>query len=451
MDYRHSLDFLRSRGNEVQALHLGLHRMRSILAAFTDLYGDLPFLHIAGTNGKGSVAVFADSILRQMGHRTGLYTSPHLVSVRERIQVDGTAIHPASFARLMSALRVQEARLLRQGRLDRPLSYFELITAGMFLHFAESRVAAAVIEVGLGGALDATNVIQPRVSIITGISLDHCEFLGGTREKIASEKAGIIKPGRPVVSGCRGSGVRAVIRRRAHNQGSPLLELDEACRISVSDLRAGFYSIDLQTPRATYRGIRLGLAGEHQARNAALAVLGVETFLARGLPQAAVRSALARVRWPGRLDVYGCRRRTLLDGAHNPEGARALRLHLEKHAPPEIHIVLGLLRDKDANAIGRLLFPLARTIHLAAIRSPRSACPEELASLHQSFRTRLRLHRSAGEALRAAWRECSPSGLVVVTGSLYLLGELLPLVRRDARMRGVPGEGKRRRPQATRG
>jgi dihydrofolate synthase/folylpolyglutamate synthase len=418
-----------------------------MMDAFGDPHLRVPAVHIAGTNGKGSVAAMTDCILRRAGFRVGLYTSPHLERPLERIRVDGREIRPGKFADLVSRVRRQELKLLRKGLLDIPLTYFEFITACMFQHFAEAKVRIAVVEVGLGGSLDATNIVRPAVCVITGISLDHQTLLGHTLAQIAAEKAGIIKTGIPVISGAKPSEARNVIRNQALAAGSPLVEIDRACKIRFTNVNRGRVTMDLETPCRRYHRLALALAGEHQARNAALAVMSIEALRPFRVPVPAIRAGLIKTRWPGRLDEYRCPGRTLLDGAHNAEGAQMLRDFLRKHGTGQVHLVFGVLRDKDFCTIGRRLFPLADSIHLCPIPSTRSAHPEEVASVHGRFRRRFRFHGSASEALRAAWRECSPGGLVVVTGSLYLLGELMPLIRsacstlrrenRQRRLRGL--------------
>jgi len=431
MNYRETLEFLGRRGNEVQTMHLGLHRTMAMMAALGNPQNEYPSIHIAGTNGKGSVAAFSESILREAGLTTGLYTSPHLVRVEERIRVGGRQISPRSFASLATRIGETEASLLKQKALDRALTTFEFLTCCAFLHFAEKKIDIAVIEVGLGGKLDSTNVIHPQVSVITGISLDHQSLLGRTLTKIAGEKAGIIKPSTPAVSGCCEPAPRRVIRSRAKNVAAPLIDACESCQIRIKSENKGYYSFDLQTPSREYRNLRLAIAGEHQTRNAALAVLAIEQlrlFLVRPLD---IQRGLARAKWAGRLDEYRCRRRTLLDGAHNPEGARLLGDFLVKRNESEVHLVFGALRDKDIRGMGAQLFPVATTIHLAPIANSRSASPDEIAGLHSPFRSRMRIHSNMREALYSAWDECSCRGLVVVTGSLYLIGDLLPLIRSD--------------------
>lgn len=432
MNYVQILNLLSRRGNEVRGIHLGLHRITAIMGALGNPHRQFPVLHIAGTNGKGSVAAMSESILRAAGCKTALYTSPHLEKLEERIRVSGREITARRFAALATQVYETERELRASRRLDIPLTYFEFLTACAFLHFACEKVDVAVIEVGLGGRLDATNVVSPQACIITGISYDHQDLLGSTLAQIAAEKAGIIKTGVPVISGSRAPEAQRVIRDRARLLTAPLVEISRDCRIHVVGERGATVVIDLGTPRRSYRRLRLALAGLHQAWNAAMAVAGVESLAAFPVSVADVRRGIARTRWPGRLDEYRSRRRTLLEGAHNEEGAQALRNHLMRCENCEIHLVFGALYDKDVRKMGRLLFPLARSIHLTPVANSRSADPAVIAAAQPRFRARMRAHPDARAALLAAWKECPEDGLVVVTGSLYLVGELLPFIRKQA-------------------
>jgi dihydrofolate synthase/folylpolyglutamate synthase len=433
MNHSETLEYLARKGNEVQMMHLGLHRTRAMMQALGDPQEKYPSIHIAGTNGKGSVAAMSESILRHAGLTTGLYTSPHLVRVEERIRLDGRQITPRRFSSLATRIRSTETSLLERKILDRPLTTFEFLTCCAFLSFAEEKVAVAIFEVGLGGKLDATNIVHPLVSVITGISLDHQNYLGRTLTKIAGEKAGIIKDGVPVISACITPGPRRVIRNQAKRVHAPLLEVGRDAVIrNLRELR-GHYSFDLRTPLREYRNLRLSLAGEHQTRNAALAVMAIEALKSFPIKIADIRNGLADTGWSGRLDEYRCRRRTLLDGAHNPEGAQLLRDFLIREKEREVHLVFGVVRDKNIRGIGSAIFPIATSIHLTPLTNTRSADPGEVAALHKRYRSCMKIHSSMREALRAAWKECPASGLVVVTGSLYLVGELLPLVQADAR------------------
>ncbi len=432
MKYREISELLAHRGNEVRGINLGLHRIAAVMQAMGNPHLKYGVLHIGGTNGKGSVAAMAEAILRAAGWKTGLYTSPHLEKMEERIRVSGRRISAAKLALRASAVFDREEELYGRRLLDIRLTYFEFLTACAFVHFAEEKVEVAVVEVGLGGRLDATNVVSPRACIITGVALDHQDLLGSTLTKIAGEKAGIIKAGIPVISGCRAPEARQVINAQARRLGSPLVDIDSDCRVRVVGERGAQVTIDLQTPKRLYRRLPLALAGLHQARNAALAVAGVEALEDFPVTVADVRRGAGRTRWPGRLDEYHARRRTLLEGAHNPEGARALRNHLLRCEYCDIHLVFGALKDKDIASMGALLFSLARSVHLAPVANPRTADPSAIAAAFPRFRSRMRIHPDARSALDAAWKACARGGLVVVTGSLYLVGELLPIVRKSA-------------------
>jgi dihydrofolate synthase / folylpolyglutamate synthase len=435
MNHKETLHFLGLRGNEVSTMHLGLHRTAAMMQALGNPQNRYPSIHIAGTNGKGSVAAMSESILRHAGLVTGLYTSPHLVRVEERFRINGRQSSPSGFAAIATRVRRTEAALLKKRMLDRFLTTFEFLTCCAFLYFAKQKVDIAVIEVGLGGTLDSTNVITPQVSVITGIALDHQYLLGNTLTKIAGEKAGIIKEGVPAVSGCCDAAPRRVMRSRARAVHAPLTETCEDCKIRFVGERRGRCTFDLKTPLREYRNLRLSLAGEHQVRNASLAVLAIEALSSFDIKIGAIRRGLANTHWDGRLDEYRSRRRTLLDGAHNPEGAQLLRDFLIKGKETEVHVVFGAVRDKDIRKIGAAVFPVAASIHLTPLVSTRSADPVEIAAMHKEFGPRMRIHKNMRAALDAAWKECSPSGLVVVTGSLYLVGELLPLVTKTANSR----------------
>jgi dihydrofolate synthase / folylpolyglutamate synthase len=433
MNHRETLEYLAQKGNEVQMMHLGLHRTLAMMQALGNPQDKYPSIHIAGTNGKGSVAAMTESILRHSGLVTGLYTSPHLVRVEERMRVNGQQISSRSFSALGSRIRNTEASLLEKEILDRPLTTFEFLTCCAFLHFADAKIDVAVFEVGLGGKLDATNIVHPLVSVITGISLDHQNYLGRTLTKIAGEKAGIIKEGVPVISACTAPAPRRVICNRAKTVQAPLLEVGRDASIWNMREMHGHYSFDLRTPRREYKNLRLSLAGEHQTRNAALAVMAIEALKSFPIKIDDIRCGLAHTGWSGRLDEYKSRRRTLLDGAHNPEGAQLLKDFLIKEKEREVHLVFGVVRDKNIRGIGSAIFPVATSIHLTPLINTRSADPGEVAALHQRYRSRMKIHADMREALYSAWNECSATGLVVVTGSLYLVGELLPVVQANAK------------------
>ncbi len=429
MKYADFLRLLAQRGNEVQGIHLGLHRITSVMAALGNPHLTFPVLHVAGTNGKGSVAAMSESILRHAGWKTGLYTSPHLVRVEERIRVNGSEIRPRQLGEAAERVCQVEGQLLRCGAIDRPMTYFEVLTACAFSHFASSRLDVAVFEAGLGGRLDATNIVQPRVCVITGVSYDHRDILGSTLSEIAFEKAGIIKPGVPVISGCRPGAGRHVVRKQATALGAPLWELDRDIKLEISPGKGGYCVMNLRTPHHRYARLRVGLAGQHQARNAALSVAAVETLGRLTAAPRAIRTGLSRTEWPGRMDIYNARRRTLLDGAHNPDGVHVLRDFLRRLGSRQIYLVFGVLRDKEVASMAGTLFPVSKEIHLTRFCNSRAMDPDEIASRLPRFRPVFHLHQTALSALKRAWDRCPQDGLVVVTGSLYLVGELIEVVR----------------------
>jgi dihydrofolate synthase / folylpolyglutamate synthase len=429
MNHNETLKYLEQKGNEVQMMHLGLHRTLAMMEALGNPHTKYPAIHIAGTNGKGSVAAMSESILRQAGFVTGMYTSPHLVRVEERIRISGVPISPQVFSTLATRVRGAEEALLAKKSLDRPLTTFEFLTCCAFVQFAKQKIDIAVIEVGLGGKLDATNVMDPLVSVITGVALDHQNYLGRTIGKIAAEKAGIIKGGIPAISGCSDPEAQKVMRNRAKSVKTELLEMGRDFKIQHVQERQGRYQFDLRTPSKVYKKLKLSLAGDYQTRNAALAIMALESLELFLIKESDIRRGLSHARWDGRLDEYRSVRRTLLDGAHNPEGAQLLRKFLKARKPSEIHMVFGAVRDKNIQEIGAAVFPLAKRIYLTPLKNTRTADPAEIAGMHSRYCTRMTIHPDMYDALQAAWAECPRTGLVVVTGSLYLVGELLPVVQ----------------------
>jgi len=358
---------------------LGLETMRDLCRQLGHPERQLRFLHIAGTNGKGSVAAMCHAALTAAGYRTGLYTSPHLVSFCERFQINQQPIAEADVVRLVAELLPQPSA-----------TFFEVVTALALRYFAEQHVEVVVWETGLGGRLDATNVVTPLVSVITNIGFDHMQYLGDTLEQIAGEKAGIIKPGIPVVTGVEGAALE-VIRRVAAEQHAPLTVVNRADAVL--------------TP----------LIGAHQVINSAIAVATLRSLN--------VPPNFATTRWPGRFQIVG---RYVLDGAHNPAAAEQLAVTLREQFPgKQIALVLGVLRDKDYAAACRILAPLAGTIACARVNSERTCDPGELAALCRAANPTAEVHAYPGvtEALAATNTE-----VVVITGSLFLVGEAMTLL-----------------------
>jgi dihydrofolate synthase/folylpolyglutamate synthase len=400
----------------------GLGPMRRALARLDHPERSFSSVVIAGSKGKGSTSAFLEAILLAAGHPAGLYTSPHLVSLRERIRLGGAEITSREFGKVLGDLR---RRLGARARL----THFEWLTLAAIEHFSRRGAHPAVLEIGLGGRLDAVNAVDGMLTVITGIEREHVDLLGTRLGAIAAEKAGIMRPGVPCVFGAVRPAARRSLAARAREVGAvPVwIAREAAWEITGHDLRG--VRMDLTTSRARYPGLRLGLIGRHQAHNAALAVLAAERLVDRGLPvaPAAIRDGLARARWPGRCDYRPGRPALLLDGSHTDGSARALADLLAELFPGRrIALVFGALRDKRVAAMAEALFPRAAAVHLVRPPEERGLEPVEvLRRINASLRSRCRSEADLGSALAAARRSAGPAGLVVIAGSLFLVGEAL--------------------------
>lgn len=401
------------------AIRLGLDRIREALAALGDPQLAYGALHVAGTNGKGSTCAFLDAILRAQGYRVGLYTSPHLERVNERIRVQGQEISDGALARRLVELL---ERLPHLEDVPPPLTYFEVGTLAALWHFAREEVDHAVLETGLGGRLDATTACAPSVTAITSLSLDHQELLGDTLEQIAREKAGIFKRGVPAVSCAQPPEAQRALVAAAADAGAPLWL--EGRDFSLED---GAY----RGPTWRLDGLRFGLEGAHQRQNAAVALAALEASGAL-VTERAIRDGLLGARWPGRLErlllpaAQGSASEVLLDGAHNPGGVAALARALDalRAAEPArpVQLVFGVLADKAWEQMLPSLCRRADGVHLTPVHSPRSLDPSGCAPLARQHCAQVQVHPGPLEALAAARAAAGPGGLVVVAGSLVLVG-----------------------------
>ena len=423
MNYRQSLAYL----EEVQksGVKFGLDNVRAVLRSFGHPETRFPSVHVAGTNGKGSVCAMLARILSESGFRVGLYTSPHLVHPEERFRIGGRPIPRPAFCRLLTRLRERVEELVRSGELASPPTHFEHLTCLAFLHFAERKVDIAVIEVGLGGRFDATNVIQPLVSVITSISRDHMEYLGATVGKIAFEKAGIIKPGVPVVCGVPGGEALKVIKRRAAEQWAPVINVFDEDRDFRAVKGKKDYRFLFRKDGVEYR-FRPALPGMHQGRNAAVAITtaGVIGRVWKSLPKARIVGGINKAVWPGRLEVYRRRPLVILDGAHNEDGAEAVAAYLRAFTPGPRILVFAAMKDKAIRRMARRLFPFAARILLTGIPYARAAEPEDVRRQTPEFSERLVVEPDAGRAFRKALTMAGKRGTVIVAGSLFLVGEI---------------------------
>ena len=445
MSYQSAVERMYALGHELAQTpshKFDLAHMRVLLAALNQPEQRFPSVLIAGTNGKGSTAATLVSILQASGLRTGLYTSPHLIRINERIQIDGQPISDDQFALLHDVVDRTAERLVGEGDLPWHPSFFEMLTAIAFEHFAQSAVEIAVLEVGMGGRLDATNVVEPRVSVITDISLDHQKFLGDTIAEIAREKAGIIRRNGVVVTLPQTPQANDVI-------GNTILELEaravnavpyvppvspasaEYLETHTSDsgpgsrypLQVGNREILVQSP----------LIGRHQLRNIALAIAAAEELGKQGFAVTpnSIERGIRDTRWPGRFEVIPATQDApeyVFDVAHNPAGAWALRSTLSAiYEGRKLIFVFGAMRDKAIGEMAEILFPLADRVILTRAENPRSASPAEIRAAAR-INSEIQDAEPVKTALEQARISASPSGVVVITGSIYLVGEAMRLI-----------------------
>jgi dihydrofolate synthase/folylpolyglutamate synthase len=406
----------------------GLENITILTAELGNPHRAVPCVHIAGTNGKGSTAAMLESILRAGGLRTGLYTSPHLERINERIRINGEDISDDSFARAWTRVRASIELLMASGRLAAHPTYFECLTAMAFIAFAEQRVDFAVYEVGLGGRLDATNIVNPVVAIITPVDFDHESFLGHSIEEIAVEKAGIIKPGVWVVSSGERPEARAVIARRCAEVGVRLVEVDNAWQIESVRASDGCYSATLSSADSSTRiTLEPPLPGRFQIRNAVAAATAAFLLTECGFTvnDAAIARGIATARWPGRLERISVRPAVYLDGTHNPAGARELlKFWEENFKGRRILLVYGAMRDKAVDEIAGLLFPRADIVILTGPRQPRAISAPLLAEITGHLAVQSIVVPHPVEALERALDMAEPDDAIFATGSLYLVGDL---------------------------
>jgi dihydrofolate synthase/folylpolyglutamate synthase len=399
ISYPDSVRFLYALGNEIKTAKFGLDRIRSVLEALDNPQRAYRVVHVAGTNGKGSTCAMIDAGLRAAGVRSGLFTSPHLIEPTERIQIDGIPVSHAQFQRAFNVVH-QTAEGLD---LDCHPTYFETVAAMAFWLFRELKVETAVVEVGLGGRLDATNVVEPELTVITPVDFDHEVYLGHTLESIAGEKAGILKVGVPAIFARQRPEAEVVLNRVARGLGVVVHTFGS---FPVTDLH-----IDARGSR--FSGLCCPLAGEHQVENAITAAMALESL---GVSPKGIVGA----RWPGRLEHVAPNPDIILDGAHNPAGARALAKYLERfYAGRKLHLIYGAMRDKAVEEIAGILFPLASALMFTSPANARALRPEALVEIAGRGETAA----SVSEALGTVRERATADDVIVITGSLFLVGE----------------------------
>lgn len=425
MLFDEALQYLLGLGHETLAIKLGLKNIGLLLSALDHPQSSYPSVQIAGTNGKGSTCVMLEKIARSAGVKAGLYTSPHLSDITERIKIQGREIERADFARLATLVRRAAEALRREGKLETLPTFFEQVTAIALLAFKEAGVQLAILETGLGGRLDATTAAGAKLAAITPIAIDHQEYLGETLAEIAGEKAAIIGAGCTAVIAPQEREVLEVILKHCREVNvTPLFATDVEVT-NVSEL--GRLSIRFMTDEGCYEEATLGLLGRHQAVNAGVAIRLAEVLRSRGfsVSSAAMIEGLKSAEHAGRLELWEGSPSVLFDGAHNRASARALHDYLSEFIEAPVTLIFGAMHDKELTEMAALLFPHARHLILTEMHNPRAAMVEMLlqAAPADFHRSKITATESVEEALSVALVETPPEGLVCITGSLYLVGE----------------------------
>jgi dihydrofolate synthase/folylpolyglutamate synthase len=409
-------------------IKLGLENMNRMLKAFGNPHQSLRTVHIAGSNGKGSVAVFLAKILQKAGYRVGLYTSPHLSDFSERIRINGHPIASDDVVHLTRLIRAKQYEVAEEdGTVDTPTSvtnmtFFEFTTLLAFLYFFQKKVDVAIVEVGLGGRLDATNVLQPLVSVITTIAKEHQQYLGKTLEEISREKAGVIKANGILLSAVTQPRILAKIRSRCRELGSALFRVGKDIRINQQSKG----TFDYQGIATTYQGLQINILGDYQIINAAMAVGVVELLRKQGyaVDETSLKDGLRETRWPGRLEVIHRDPKVLLDGAHNLAAIEKLTNALAKNfSYGKLFLVIGIMEDKSITPILKRLVPLGDHIIFTRPKMERAASPSELFESARSMYGRGEIIEDVKQAVRSALVQASSDDLICVTGSLFAVGE----------------------------
>ncbi len=415
-DFQQSLDYLY--GLQKHGIKFGLNCTENLLARVGKPHRKLRFIHIAGTNGKGSTAAILSRILCHHGTRVGLYTSPHLVRFTERFRINDEEVSAGRILQVFEKIRAT---------LDESQSptFFEMVTAMAFLYFAEEQADFVIAETGLGGRLDATNVITPEVCVITNIGFDHQEFLGSTLSSIAREKAGIIKQEVPVVTGALQPVAQGILKTACMKKSAPLYRFKSDFSVRRNSKKEFFYYRGIKTQLPA---LRLNLRGQHQVGNAALALAALEVLEQKrliSLRPESVERAMCDVRWPARLEVLETNPLIVLDGAHNPQGAESLRDALkESFSYKKLHLVMGIMADKDILGILRRLLPIAETAIFTKPTYARAANPDDIRKMARPYIQKYYVISDAASAIQAARHLAEPKDLICITGSLYFAGEV---------------------------
>ncbi|HEX9026458.1 MAG TPA: folylpolyglutamate synthase/dihydrofolate synthase family protein [Clostridium sp.] len=430
MTYKEAMDYISSVGRF--GSNYGLERTFRLLELLGSPHEKIKFIHVAGTNGKGSTTAMITKILRGFGYKVGMYTSPYLEEFEERIQINGENINKDTLVNLLEEVKIAISKVIEEG-YQHPTE-FEIITALMFLHFYNEKVDYGVIEVGLGGRLDSTNVLTPKVSVITSISLDHMNILGDNLKDIAKEKAGIIKAGVPVILYPQEKEVEEVIVNVAKEKNSKIYfikkEAGSLININYEEL---YQNVEIESYKNKYT-IKLPLLGEHQISNLNVALHTIEVLCEQemvNLDKNLLEKSLEDVKWIGRLEVLGKKPTIVIDGAHNIDGIKALRKNIEKYFKyNKIYLLLGILADKQVKEMIEEIAEIAEKIYALTPHSERAELSEDLKNEILKYNSNTIALESYEEAFLLALKEAKEEDLILISGSLYMIGDMRKIITR---------------------
>ena len=429
MKYQEAIKYITEVGNF--GSNYGLERTYKLLEFLDNPHGKLKIIHVAGTNGKGSTTAMITSMLKEAGYKVGMYTSPFLEEFEERIQINGNNIPKEKLAQLMTKIKYAVDKVIEEG-YNHPTE-FEIITALMFLYFATEKVDFAVVEVGLGGRLDSTNVITPILSVITSISFDHTNILGNTLEEIAREKAGIIKAGIPTLIYPQEEIVEKVLSEKCEELGAKLYKINKDDAKLVEIIKEDKIYQLVKVKLDDEYDVKLQLLGEHQILNLAVALKALEIIKdkAAKLSKESIIKALSEVRWNGRLEVMSNEPCVVIDGAHNIQGITQLDKNIKKYFKyDDLYLILGILADKDVDHMVKVITPQVKKVFTVTPNSIRAETSEELMGVVKKYNQGCQAYSDYKNAFEDALKLCKKDDLLLISGSLYMIGEMRGIIKK---------------------
>lgn len=430
MDYEEAIDYLYNL--KIYGMSLGLERIEYLLKVLGSPHKELKAIHVAGTNGKGSVCAFLSSILHSAGYKVGLFTSPHLISFEERIQVNGKKISKDKVCSLVEKIKPIAESMSESGKFEHP-TFFEIVTAMAFKHFSEEEVDYAVMEVGLGGRLDATNVLTPMVSVITTIALDHTHVLGTALEEVAREKVGIVKLGIPVVIGIEDDEIIALIKKTCEEKECDVYSSKEHGTYTLREANLDHQIFDMEVMGKAYKNLKIHLLGEHQIKNALIAAITLEVLKTKdiSIKETNLRKGFESTIWSCRLEIIQEKPMIILDCAHNPAGMITLRSALQGlFKGKKLTLIIGIMRDKDIPGIIKEIANVADNIIITKPKFERASEPDIIEGEAKKYCNNVLIKPKVEDAVQYAIKNVSMNDIICITGSIFNVGEAMTVLGR---------------------